>query len=268
MATKKAKTTNNMAKLNQAKATVKKVNNDIIDYSFDTLKTVMKNGEKWQKLGNKLVKKSEPLRKKQAKILAETTDALKTQLDSGAERLKTLVGYDPAMLEQLKETVAKNPLAQKAEKVAAKIKSDVTETLVDAKGKIDNAKKKFENATKEVKSELTDAAEEVSEVVEKTTVKVKKTIEKTVKKEAVAKSDLKVIHKIGPKMETILNENGINSYQDLAKMTLKNLETLLTKADVNTNLYNLSDWKAQAKLAAKGDLKGVEKLIKEVQERK
>ena len=52
-------------------------------------------------------------------------------------------------------------------------------------------------------------------------------------------------------MEALLNENAITSYEDLEKITLKNLEEVLTNAGMNTKMYNSSEWKVQAKELAK-----------------
>lgn len=268
MATKKATKISNLARLNKAKSSLKKINNDIIDSSFEVLKSAVKNGEKWQKLSSKLLKKGTPLKNKQVQMFLETAEAIKGQFESGADRLKDITGFDPKIVEDLKEKVAQNPLAQKAEKATMKIAKELTETFEDAKDKFE------------------DIREEVKEKLEEVTTNVKGKIAKTPNKEKVAtknedidetfiaadvnvdKDNLKVIHKIGPKMEGILNKSGILTYAALAKMSLKKIEEVLLGASVNTKLYSLSDWKAQAKLAAKGDLEGVAQLIKEIKLKK
>ena len=284
MATKTVKNISTAKMLDKTKSTVKKVNNIIIDSSFDAIKTVIKNGEKWQKLSKKMVKKSEPLRNKQTKILNDTSEAIKEQFESGADRLKTLVGYDPKVLEDLKKKVSKTPVgkeakkvSKKAEKVSKKLKKDIKKSYVEAKDKL-------EDVAEDVKHSFEDTSEKIETVVEHTVEDVKKTFgenkknktTKKVKATKVAKKvskptkidDLKVVHTIGPKMESILNENGIFTYATLNKTSVKNLETMLEKSDVNAKTYNFSDWKNQAKLAAKGDMKGVDLLQKEIKERK
>ena len=71
------------------------------------------------------------------------------------------------------------------------------------------------------------------------------------------KNDLKVIKGIGPKLEETLNKVGLTAYEQLAKMTLKDMTAVLTQAGVNAKMYDLSGWKAQAKLAVKGDMEAV-----------
>ena len=296
MATKTAKKISTVKKLDKAKSTIKKVNNSIIDSSFDVIKTAIKNGEKWQKLSKKMVKKSEPLMSKQSNILIDTSDAIKEQFESGTDRFKTLVGYDPKVLEDLKKKVSKTPVgkeakkvSKKAEKVSKKLKKDIKKSYVDAKDKL-------EDVAEDVKNNFEDTSEKIEKVVEHTVEDVKKTFgenkkSKTAKKtkaKRVAKKvskpvqkvskpvkkvtkpakidDLKVVHTIGPKMESILNENGIFTYATLAKTSVKNLESMLEKSEVNAKTYNFTDWKNQAKLAANNDMKGLEVLKKEIKE--
>jgi predicted flap endonuclease-1-like 5' DNA nuclease len=71
------------------------------------------------------------------------------------------------------------------------------------------------------------------------------------------KDDLKVIKGIGPVLEKSLNDLGITAYEQLAKMTIKDVTSVLASAGINTKIYDLSGWKAQAKLALKGDMEAV-----------
>ena len=67
METKKSKKEN----IDKAKAIVKKINNDLIDASFNAIETTVKTGEKWQKLTAKLLKKAEPLTKQQINMVVK-----------------------------------------------------------------------------------------------------------------------------------------------------------------------------------------------------
>lgn len=271
--TKKATKTN---RLKKAKSVVKKINNDLIDASFNAIETSVKAGEKWQKLTTKLIKKSEPLTKKQISMFVETADNLKQQADFGLTRLKKLVGYDASILEdakkmvtknplvqkaekmvtKLKKEVSENPLVQKAEKVADKIKKEATETFEELKEKAENivedVKDKFEDYTDEAKDKVEKIIKTEKKTTKKKVAKAKKTVTKVVKVVASkVKNDLKVIKGIGPKMEEILNKIGITSFEQLTKITIKDLNAVLANAGVNINIYNTSDWKASAKIAIK-----------------
>ncbi|PQJ74907.1 hypothetical protein [Polaribacter gangjinensis] len=267
MATKKSKKEN----IGKAKAIVKKINNDLIDASFNAIETTVKTGEKWQKLTAKLLKKAEPLTKQQINMMVETAESIKSQLENGTERLKTLVGYDHKMVENAKKKITENPLVEKAEevknkiekevannkfvkkaeKIADKIKKNITET-------IEEVKEKVENYTEDI---LTEEPKKAAPKAKKNTP-VKKTTEKVVVEKTDVVDDLKAIKGIGPVLEKSLNELNITSYAQIANMTIKDLTNLLNDAGVNAKIYDLSGWKAQAKLAMKGDLEAVKNWSK------
>ena len=285
MATKKS---NSGKKLMQAKAIVKKINNDLIDASFNAIETTVKTGEKWQKLTSKLIKKAEPLSKKQINMVVDTADTIKGQLEHSTERLKNLVGYDPKMIEQAKKMLTENPLAKKAEKTADKLKKEASNNPLVKKAEkmVTKLKKELNETIEDVKDKVEDVTEDVKEkvgIVTKTTTKkatakkapakkapakkvaakkapatkapatkvaakkVEKKIESKVESKVSTKDDLKVVKGIGPKMETLLKENGITSYEALAKVSVTDLEKVLTNAGMNTNMYNSDEWKVQAK---------------------
>jgi len=272
MATKKK----NDDKLGKAKAIVKKINNDLIDASFNAIETTVKTGEKWQKLTAKLVKKAEPLTKKQINMVVETAESIKGQLDNSTERLKTLVGYDASVLENAKKKVSEHPLVEKAEEMKEKFEKEVANNKLVKKAEemsemlksnisstIDDVKGKIETYTEEA---LNTVNEKLDNVKPKKTTKTAK--KKVVKKEVAVeekivvekvdeKDDLKVIKGIGPVLEKSLNELNVTAYSQIAKMTIKNMTKLLNDAGINAKIYDLSGWKAQAKLALKGDMEAV-----------
>jgi len=275
------KTSKKLNSLKKAKGIVKKVNNDLIDASFQAIEASVKAGERWQKLTKKMIKKAEPLSKQQMNMFVETAETLKEQVETSTDRLKDLVGYDPKMLDQAKAMVANHPVVEKADAIKQKIESEVAKNkFVKKAEKMSN---KFRNdITKtidEVKNKIEDYAEDVVEDIQekvddfigtKEVVTKKESTKKTVAKKVVVKkasakntttevalpksevkNDLKVIKGIGPKLEETLNSIGIIAYEQLAKITLKDLRVLLTKAGVNHKMYDLSGWKKQAKAALK-----------------
>ena len=276
MATKKTKTD---AKLGKAKAIVKKINNDLIDASFNAIETTVKTGEKWQKLTSKLIKKAEPLTQQQINMVVETAEAIKGQLETGTERLKHLVGYDPKMVDNAKKMVSEHPivekaeevkdkiekeiannkLVQKAEKMSDKIKKNITETIEEVKGKIDAYTDGVveEKKTKKTKTTKTKKTAKKAAAPKATKEEAKVVIEKT-----DVQDDLKVIKGIGPVLEKSLNELNITSYAQIAKITIKDLTKVLNDAGINAKIYDLSGWKAQAKLALKGDMEAVKNWTK------
>tara|TARA_B100000795_G_scaffold270021_1_gene261960 strand:- start:5722 stop:6567 length:846 start_codon:yes stop_codon:yes gene_type:complete len=281
MATKKSKKEN---KLGKAKAIVKRINNDLIDASFNAIETTVKTGEKWQKLTAKLIKKTEPLTKQQINMVVETAESIKGQLENSTERLKTLVGYDPKMVENAKKMVSEHPLVekaevmkdkiekevtnnkmvQKAEKMSTKLKKNISETIETVKGKIedytediiDDVKGKVgvvsDTKTKKTTTKKTTAKKAAPK--KKAAAKKEEAIEKIIVKKTDTTNDLKVIKGIGPVLEKSLNELNITAYDQIAKMTIKDLTNLLNDAGINAKIYDLSGWKAQAELALKGEL--------------
>ncbi len=268
--------------LGKAKAIVKKINTDLIDASFNAIETTVKTGEKWQKLTAKLIKKAEPLTKQQINMVVETAESIKGQLENSTERLKTLVDYDPKMVENAKKMISKNPLVEKAEAMKNKIEKEVANNKLVKKAEkmssklkknisetIENVKDKIEDYTEDI---LSDVKEKVSAVTEPKKAPIKKVVAKkaATKKKVVAKkleiiekvvvlktdiiNDLKVIKGIGPVLEKNLNELNITSYDQISKMTIEDLTNLLNGAGINAKIYNLDSWKAEATLALKGAL--------------
>lgn len=273
MATKKTKKDD---KLGKAKAIVKKINSDLIDASFNAIETTVKTGEKWQKLTAKLVKKAEPLTKQQINMVVETAESIKGQLETSTERLKNLVGYDAQVLENAKKKVAEHPLVEKAEemkdkfekevannkyvkkaeKMSETLKKNLSETIEDVKGKIETYTEEALNTVNEKLDDIKPAT--TKKPTKKKVVKKEVAVEEKIVVEKVdQKDDLKVIKGIGPVLEKSLNELNVTAYSQIAKMTIKNMTKLLNDAGINAKIYDLSGWKAQAKLALKGDMEAV-----------
>ncbi len=276
MATKKENT------LGKAKAIVKRINTDLIDASFNAIETTVKTGEKWQKLTTKLIKKAEPLTKQQINMVVETAESIKGQLENSTERLKTLVGYDPKMVENARKMISKNPLVEKAEAMKNKIEKEVANNKLVKKAEkmssklkknisetIENVKDKIADYTDDI---MDDVKEKVSAIPEPKKAPIKKVVTKkaATKKKVIAKkleiiekvvivktaviNDLKVIKGIGPVLERNLNELNITSYDQISKITIEDLTNLLNGAGINAKIYNLDGWKAEATLALKGAL--------------
>ena len=273
MATKKNK---KQDKLGKARANVKKINSDLIDASFNAIETTVKTGEKWQKLTSKLIKKAEPLTKQQINMVVETAESIKGQLENSTDRLKNLVGYDPKMLENAKKMVSENPIVEKAEEMKDKIEKEVANNKLVKKAEkmSEKLKKNISETIDEVKEKIEDYTEGALNTVNEKLDDIKpKKATKTAKKKVVKKevvveekivvtktdvsNDLKVIKGIGPVLEKSLNDLGVTAYEQISKMTIKDMTKLLNDNGINAKIYDLSGWKAQAKLALKGDMEAV-----------
>jgi predicted flap endonuclease-1-like 5' DNA nuclease len=70
--------------------------------------------------------------------------------------------------------------------------------------------------------------------------------------------DLKKIEGIGPKVQSILAENGIQTFKQLENADPENLKRVLKEQGLS--MIDPASWHEQASLAAAGDLDGLEKL--------
>lgn len=71
-------------------------------------------------------------------------------------------------------------------------------------------------------------------------------------------ADFRRIEGIGPKVNQLLHEAGIRTYQQLAGSSEEDLKRILREA--NLYMINPETWPEQAQLAAKGDWEGLEAL--------
>ena len=74
----------------------------------------------------------------------------------------------------------------------------------------------------------------------------------------VVPDDLKLIEGIGPKISSLMNEAGIFTFAQLADMPVAGLQAILDKAGLR--LGDPATWPEQARLAAQGDLEGLQAL--------
>lgn len=125
---------------------------------------------------------------------------------------------------QVKETVA-TP-APKAEKPAAPKK----EKAVEAEAPVAEA------PAAEIAAADTDGAD----------------AKKPAAKKAPKLDDLKIIEGIGPKIETLLKEGGINTWAELAEAPIDRLKEILDAAGPRYQIHDPSTWPAQSKFAAEG----------------
>jgi len=80
--------------------------------------------------------------------------------------------------------------------------------------------------------------------------------------EVVEPDDLKKIEGIGPKISSVLIDNGILTFAQLAKHTEAELKAVLDEAKIR--IANPSTWAEQAMLAADENWEGLEKLQDEL----
>ena len=313
MATKTKKTTKKATKKVNKPSVAKKVNKSLINASIATINTTVENGEKWQKLASKLIKKSEKIRKQQINMIFDTAEAVKGQFMTGTDRMKDLVGIDDELVEKAKDMamnnpvskkvvdiveditdkVSENPMVQKAEKATEDLKDmgvakykEIKEDVLDQASKIVHiAEDKIEDAKAELKKEAKKATPK-----KRTTKKTKATKTKAAPKKKVAKKtvapkakakvkskvttkkvtettktavvdNLKLINGIGPKTETVFNNNGIKTFAALAKLETPAITTILDKEGIRFAAIQVEIWQKQAEVAVKDGAEGLAKWI-------
>ena len=166
---------------------------------------------------------------------------------------------------KVKKTKVKNAKAKKkskkANKKSVRATSIASETIVQTTADIDTL---FEGtpttdktaATKKTITKAKTTAKVKAKKAKKsaTNARVKKASasSKRTSRQVAGKEDLKIIEGIGPKIEELLQEAGILTYQALATTDIATLKTILEKAGSRYKLHDRTTWGQQAELAAAG----------------
>jgi len=104
--------------------------------------------------------------------------------------------------------------------------------------------------------EETAVVEPVAEVVEEKHEEIE-AVEPEPEPAPVAPDDLKKIEGVGPKIEELLNNAGIQTYTQLAETDADQLKQILADAGARYQMANPTSWPAQAKLAGAADWDGL-----------
>ena len=84
-------------------------------------------------------------------------------------------------------------------------------------------------------------------------------------KKSAAKGDkLTTVEGIGPKIESLLNEEGISSFADLASAKVETLAAVLEKAGPRFKMHKPDTWPQQAALARDGKMDELKALQDEL----
>jgi len=267
------------------KKTASVINKEAMNISEDVVDGALAAGGEWTKVLEKAVKHGTTLFGKQQEMVLDVLEGVKEQYVHGAKRTSKLVGFKP-----FAKKVKKAAKSARKDAVN-KVKNTIDEVLdielekEFKKGK-KAAKKMRKNASIKMKQtidEVLDVAVETKKapkakakkvakkVTKKATAKkaVKKATKKVVAKKPVAKkvvtkkvirkatkvvtvaNDLKKVNGIGPKMEIILNENGIKTFKQLAATKITVLRTILEAAGPRYRMLDPKTWAKQAAQLAK-----------------
>lgn len=122
-----------------------------------------------------------------------------------------------------------------------------------------SASKTVAKSTAKSKKAKTTAKKAVKVAAKTSTKKAVKAAPKGKAKKAVA-DKLTKIEGIGPKIAGLLQKGGFDSFKKLSKASNKKLQAILDAAGSRYRMHDPSTWAQQAKLAATGDWKKLDKL--------
>jgi predicted flap endonuclease-1-like 5' DNA nuclease len=84
------------------------------------------------------------------------------------------------------------------------------------------------------------------------------------KRKAVKKDNLTLIEGIGPKIASLLQADGIETFADLAKAKISTLSKILKDAGPRFSMHKPNSWPKQARLARDGKMDALKKLQDEL----
>lgn len=192
-----------------AKKVAANLDQNILKASEAILTVSMEVGKKWHNLIKQTITVTEPMREKQIDMFFDTTEAVVTQVEEGAEKFKDLLGIEEPIGDIVKKRfntekissklqknasklvsiVAASGLKEKIEQGAVKLKMEVSERFNVAEGKV--AKKAPKKTKAKAKKTTTSTAKpkvkKTRKVVTKKTAPKKAVTKKTVAKKATPK---------------------------------------------------------------------------------
>ena len=116
------------------------------------------------------------------------------------------------------------------------------------------AEEKKEAAPK-AKKETKKAAPKAEEAKEE-----KPAAKKTTRKKTPKQDDLKIIEGVGPKLESIIKEGGLDTWEKVANAKPEEIKAILEAAGSRYNMFDPTTWPEQAKLAADGKFDELKEL--------
>lgn len=79
-------------------------------------------------------------------------------------------------------------------------------------------------------------------------------------KKVIRQDDLKIVEGIGPKIEELLQQDGIKTWSQLGNVPVSRLQTILKNAGDRFSFHKPNTWPKQASLAAQGNWKELKAL--------
>lgn len=232
MATKRNKKAE-QSTLTILKNKAQELNTVALETTNEIVEETLATGEQWQNVFAKALRKGTDLFARQQDLTLNGLVLLKKQFEYSTKRTKQLLAAPKTKTVKAK-TTAKRP--------AAKAKADQG---------IDQLMEATIKAEKVTKKAIQTAAKKTTKPAAKKAAPAKK----NTRPSTTAKSTkLTVIEGIGPKIQELLNNAGIKTYDQLAAASPADLKETLLAAGTRFQMHDPSTWPAQAKLAAAGKM--------------
>lgn len=230
--TKKNKSLKNTAKAFATKAT--KFNTEVLNSSEKLVDNTVATGEKVQDLMEKALQNGVDILGKQQELTLDTIENIVGQYRNTNDRFKKLISWNK------KETIIQLPFKKQTQKVIDTAKKMVKEVVDSADTLLPTLSAKKVDKLKSIKKKTEKQIEVVS------------VRQSNKNKKAVTKKGFTIIEGIGPKIASILKKEGIQSFEQLAKVDVDSLKTILAKAGKRYTMHDPTTWGQQAELAAAG----------------
>lgn len=230
--TKKNKSLKNTVKNLATKAS--QFNPEVLKSSEQLVDNTLATGEKVQDVLENALQNGVAILGKQQTLTLDTIESIVGQYRNTNDRVKKLFGWDK------NNTILEIPFKKETQKVITTAKKMVKEVVEKADTLLPKVTAQKTRSAKANKSKI---AKKVKAVKATKTIKSKK---------ATTKKDLTIIEGIGPKIASILQKEGIRTFEQLAKTDITKLQTILAKAGGRYKSHDPSNWAQQAELAAAG----------------
>jgi predicted flap endonuclease-1-like 5' DNA nuclease len=280
--------------VNTLRKTVSDVNEQAFQTTEKVVDNVLKASGEWQMVFAKALRNGTKLYGEQQDFVLRTLEHLKSQAGKDLDRLQKLVGLDSSAAKKMVADITARAKAE-AERVDELVEEVKTKATKRTLKMVNEINKTADKVAKKAKAEFKEAREEFEEVVDKVKAEVNEFAEAAMPKaskpkaskpkaeakkspakravtakaaprtaapapKAAAPQDLKVIEGVGPKLESILKEAGITTYQAIANTPVAKLKQLILAAGPRYKSYDPSSWAEQALLADAGKMEALKAL--------
>ena len=201
---------------------------------------------KEEKLGEMMQTKQELEKRMEGEKVKEMKRAERDKIEAARKAAKNKIAEEIKQAEQARQEGSED-LEKAAKAITQPKKEDsITEAIGNTMGEA------LEDVMDTVKAVAEVMGDKISHAVQEVKEKVDDLVEVDETTTETKADDLKVIEGIGPKIEELLHQSSIKSYQQLAATNVDQIKAILTEAGGRYAAHDPGTWPAQAELAAKG----------------